>query len=99
MNILLQFIYKCSEWFMYIISYLVNELHLNYFVMILTVLITGIATCLISLFLRLFGINDSIENDKKILGLNKNKNENDKKILGSNKNKNENKLILKYKHD
>ena len=52
---------------MYIISYLVNEIHLNYFIMILTILITTAATCLISLILRLFGINDSIENDKKIL--------------------------------
>jgi len=70
---------------MYIISYLINELHLNYFVITITILITTILTCFISLVLKIFGINDSIENDKKILksfGINRNdrndKNRNDK---------------------
>ena len=92
MNILLQIIYKCSEWLMYIIAYLINEIHLNYFIMILTILITTILTCLISLILKLCGINDSIENDKKILkscGIN---------IENLNENENKNKLILKYKN-
>lgn len=109
MNILLQIIYKCSEWFMYIISYLVNELHLNYFVMILTILITTIITCLMSLVLKLFGINDSIENDKKILktflrtsrprsknlGNRVNLDHSDLK-MNENENENENKLIFRY---
>ena len=78
---------------MYVVSYMVNELHLNYFVMILTLLITTIATCLISLVLRLFGINDSIENDKKIIMYVRR----DKQNLESEKMKGaDNKLILRY---
>lgn len=67
MGVILNIIYKFSEWFMYILTYLVNGLHLNYFVMIITFAITAVATCAISFCLRLFGINDSIENDKKIV--------------------------------
>jgi uncharacterized protein YacL len=78
---------------MYIVAYLVNELHLNYFVIIITTLITTLLTCSISLVLKIFGINDSIENDKKILksfGINRdNKNKNDK-----NKNDRNNKLKI-----
>ena len=54
--------------------------------MTLTILITAVITGIISLILRLFGIHDNIENDKKILkkmGLIKDK---DKKIKLDDKN-------------
>lgn len=67
MNIIKLIIYKISEIVMYSVAYLINEIHLNYFIYSLTFIATFILTILITCFLKCFGICDNYKNDKNIL--------------------------------
>lgn len=68
-DFLMHIIYFFSEKIMYTIAYLVNEIHLNYFIYPITLLLTFITTIIIILLLKIFGIHDNIQNDKIILGI------------------------------
>ena len=69
-NFLTYIIYFFSEKIMYAVTYLINEMHLNYFIYPITLLLTFTATIIIILLLKIFGIHDNIRNDKIILGIN-----------------------------
>lgn len=77
---LITIINKISSIFVHSLAYLVSEIHLNYFIIPITVLLTLISTYVISGILRLCGIHDNIENDKKILGISK-QNKNNKEVI------------------
>jgi len=68
-------LYFFFEKIIYVVSCLINEIHLEYFIYPITFLLTIITTGIIILCLKIFGINDNIENDKIILGLNRKNND------------------------
>lgn len=60
---------KVSSCIVHALAWLVSEIHLNYFIIPISIVLTLISTYIISGILHIFGIHDNIENDKKILGL------------------------------
>ena len=66
-NVIKNIIFKLSEIIMYAVSFLINEIHLDYFIYPITFILTFIGTFLIIHFLKYFGIHDNLENDVSIL--------------------------------
>ena len=52
---------------MYLMAYLINKIHLNYFIYSSTFITTFILIILITCFLKYLGICDNYKNDKNIL--------------------------------
>lgn len=68
---------KFSEWFVYATAWLVTETHLDWFIIPISIVLTFVATCVTSCCLNIFGVHDSFEDDKKLLGLSKDNDKNE----------------------